>query len=110
MKTTHFLSDRQEENGPVQTVIVHFFAHFHIGMILNRAGIRKIRGARPLTIIHALFCLPFQGMNLYWGMVHSRNQEFGKSAVYDMLNRPNCNWRALLYHFLFDMKLIDLSV
>jgi hypothetical protein len=96
MKTTHSLSDRQEKNGSVQTVIVHFFAHFHIGALLNRAGILKIRGTRPLTIIHALFCLPFQGMNLYWGMVHSRNQEFGKSAVYAMVNRPNCNWRALL--------------
>lgn len=65
-------------------------------MLVNRAGIRKIRGTRPLTIVTALFCLPFQGMNLYWGMVHCRNQDFGKSAVYDIVNRPNCNWRALL--------------
>jgi hypothetical protein len=96
MQNTHSLSDRQEENETFQTVIAHFFAHFRIGMILNRAGIRKIRGARPLTIITALFCLPFKGTNLYWGMVHTRNREFGKSAVYDMLNRTNCNWRALL--------------
>jgi len=96
MENTQSLSDRQEENDPVQTGIYHFFAHFHIGTVLNRAGIRKIRGTRPLTIIRALFCLPFQGMNLYWSMVHSHNQEYGKSAVYDILNRPNYNWRALL--------------
>ncbi|MCD6309018.1 MAG: transposase [Candidatus Latescibacteria bacterium] len=96
MQITYSLSDRQEKNSRIQTAIDHFFAHFHIGVLLNGAGIRKIRGARPLTIINALFCLPFQGMNLYWGMVHSRNQEFGKSAVYDILNRPNFNWRTLL--------------
>lgn len=96
MQLTQSLRDRQEENAAIRTSIDHFFAHFHIGMIVNRAGIRKIRGARPLTILTALFCLPFQGMNLYWGLVHSRNREFGKSAVYDILNRPNCNWRTLL--------------
>lgn len=96
MQRTQSLSGRQEENTSTQTVIDHFFAHFHIGTILNRAGIRKIRGIRPHTLIMALFCLPFQGTNLYWSFVHSRNRECGKSAVYDILNRPNYNWRTLL--------------
>jgi hypothetical protein len=96
MQRTHSLSDSQEKNDAVQNTVVDFFATFHISSLMNRCGIRKIRGARPLSIITALFCLPFQGVNLYWGMVHTRKQEFGKSTVYDVLRRPNFNWRALL--------------
>jgi hypothetical protein len=33
---------------------------------------------------------------MYWGMVHTRKEEFGKNAVYDVLRRPNYNWRSLL--------------
>jgi hypothetical protein len=86
----------QEENDLVLTAIDHFFAHFHIGSRLNRAGIRKIRGARPLDIIRALFALPFQRTTLFWRIVRSHSLTFRKDAVYDVLNRPNFNWRTLL--------------
>lgn len=96
MQSTQPPCNSQGKNDIIQTAITDFFATFHTGTLMNRCGIRKIRGARPLSILTALFCLPFQGVNLYWGMVHSRKHEFGKTAVYDMVNRPNFNWRALL--------------
>jgi hypothetical protein len=88
----------QGENDPVLTAIEHFFAHFHIGSRLNRAGIRKMRGARPLDIIMALFALPFQRTTFFWRIVRSHSLTFRKDAVYDILNRPNFNWRTLLLY------------
>jgi len=88
--------DSQAENDRIQGTIEDFFDIFHIGSLLNRGGIRKVRGARPLAIVTALFSLPFKGVNLYWGIVRNREQGFFKDAVYDVLKRPNFNWRIVL--------------
>lgn len=96
MHTTQSPDVMQGENDFVLTAIDHFFAHFHIGSRLNRAGIRKIRGARPLDIIMAIFVLPFQRTTIFWSIVRSHSLTFRKDAVYDILNRPNFNWRTLL--------------
>lgn len=98
MHTTQSPGAMQGENDPVLTAIEHFFAHFHIGSRLNRAGIRKMRGARPLDIIMALFALPFQRTTFFWRIVRSHSLTFRKDAVYDILNRPNFNWRTLLLY------------
>jgi hypothetical protein len=96
MNTTESPGEKQGENEAVQTTIADFFAHFHIGSLLNQARIRKIRGAHPLAIITALFSVPFQRTTLYWGVIRNREQGFLKDAVYDVLNRPTFNWRVLL--------------
>jgi hypothetical protein len=96
MHTTQSPSENQGKNTAVQDTIADFFAHFHIGSILNRSGIRKIRGTRPLDIITALFSLPFQRTTQYWGIVRNRDLGFRKDAVYDVQKRPNFNWRILL--------------
>lgn len=96
METIQKPFDSQEKNDRIHGTIQDFFATFHIGSLLNRCGIRKVRGARPLVIITALFSLPFQGVNLYWGIVRNRELGFLKDAAYDVLKRPNFNWRILL--------------
>jgi hypothetical protein len=96
MHTTQSPDENQGESDPVQGAITDFFARFHIGSLLNRAGIRKIRGARPLDIVTELFTLPFQRTTLYWRIIHSPTLAFRKDAVYDILNRSNFNWRTLL--------------
>ena len=96
MQTTQRPEDSQEKNDGVQGRIEEFFDIFHIGSHLNRSGIKKIRGARPLAIVTALFSLPFQGVNLYWGIVQNRELGFLKDSVYDVLRRPNFNWRVFL--------------
>lgn len=96
MQVTQCQSESQVITETVQSTVADYFAIFRISTLLNRCGIRKIRGARPLAIITELFCLPFQGVNLYWGLVHTRKEEFGKNAIYDVLRRPNYNWRSLL--------------
>ncbi len=96
MQTTQIQVNTQEKIACVNGKIAEFFATFHIGSLLNRSGIRKIRGARPLAILTALFSLPFQGLNLYWGIVQNRELGFLKDTVYDILKRPNYNWRIFL--------------
>lgn len=96
MHTKQSPDETQGKNDTVQDAIAHFFAHFHIGSLLQRAGIRKVRGARPLDIMTALFALPFRRTTLYWGIICSPLAAFRKDAAYDFLNRPNFNWRTLL--------------
>jgi hypothetical protein len=96
MHTTQSPDETQGENDAVQTTIADFFAHFHIGTLLNQARIRKIRGAHPLAIITEIFSVPFQRTTIYWRIIKNRELGFLKDAVYDILNRPTFNWRALL--------------
>lgn len=96
MHTTQSPDKDQEKNNAARDDIADFFAHFHIGSRLNRSGIRKIRGVRPLDLVSAIFALPFQKTTLYWGIVRSQTLAFRKDAVYDILNRSNFNWRSLL--------------
>lgn len=96
MYTTQSPSENQGENTAVQDAITDLIAHFHIGMLLNRSGIRKVRGARPLDIITKLFSLPFLKTTLYWGIVRNQGLGYGKDAVYDIYKCSNFNWRALL--------------
>lgn len=37
-----------------------------------------------------------KGVNLYWGIVQNRELGFMKDSVYDVLRRPNFNWRIFL--------------
>lgn len=94
MHTTQSPSENQGENTAVQDAIADFFAHFHIGSLLNRSGIRKVHGARPLDIITVLFSLPFQRTTQYWGIVRNQYLGFRKDAVY--MERPRSKAVELL--------------
>ena len=96
MQITQVSFDLQEKNSGINGMIGDFFDTFHIGSLLNRSNIKKVRGARPLAVFTALFSLPFRGVNLYWGIVRNRELGFLKDSVYSILRRPNFNWRLFL--------------
>jgi hypothetical protein len=73
-----------------------FMARFKIGTLLNRAGIRKLRGLRPLVVLRIVFELAFFGRNIYTGVHNSASATLGKDAVYRFLSFPKHNWRRLL--------------
>jgi hypothetical protein len=72
-----------------------FFDNFAIGTLLNRAGIRKLRGASPASLFKAIFMLAFSRENFFRGIVEQENG-FGKDAAYGLLQGANYNWRKLL--------------
>jgi hypothetical protein len=78
--------DKQQEAIRLHTKIDSFFDNFTIGTLLNRAGIRKMRGVSPIMLLKAVFVLPFEGNNFFRGIVTGKQQEFRKDAAYDLLN------------------------
>jgi hypothetical protein len=88
--------DKQQEAIRLHTKIDSFFDNFTIGTLLNRAGIRKMRGVSPIMLLKAVFVLPFEGNNFFRGIVTGKQQEFRKDAAYDLLKGPRYNWRKLL--------------
>jgi hypothetical protein len=72
-----------------------FFDNFSLGTLLNRAGIRKLRGVTPVSLFRAIFMLAFSRENFFRGIVERQNG-FGKDAAYDLLQGANYNWRKLL--------------
>ncbi|MBD3196535.1 MAG: IS4 family transposase, partial [Candidatus Lokiarchaeota archaeon] len=73
-----------------------FFSKFHIGTILNNCGIRKLKGASPLTIMTSIFSLAFTGKNFFRGIVKNDEKPFGKDAAYEFLKSPVYNWRKVI--------------
>lgn len=73
-----------------------FMVKFKIGRLLNRSGIRKLRGIRPLSILRAVFELAFLGRNIYTGVHNARANGMGKDAVYRFLASSRSNWRRFL--------------
>lgn len=74
-----------------------FFDNFAIGTLLNRAGIRKLRGVSPTLLLKAIFLLPFEGATFFRGIVNGEKQHgFQKDAAYSLLRNPHYNWRRLL--------------
>jgi len=72
-----------------------FFDNFRLGTLLNRAGIRKLRGVSPVKLFKAIFMLAFIRENFFRGIVQ-QDQGFGKDAAYALLQGANYNWRKLL--------------
>ncbi len=56
----------------LQGRIDDFMARFKIGTLLNRCGIRKLRGIGPLLVLRTVFELAFFGRNIYTGVHHGR--------------------------------------
>jgi len=88
--------EKQQEAIQLHNKIDTFFDNFNIGTLLNRAGIRKMRGISPVMLLKAIFILPFEGNNFFRGIVTGKRLEFKKDAAYDLLKGPRYNWRKLL--------------
>ena len=86
----------QQEAKRQQSRIASFIANFHIGTLLNKSGICKLRGVSPLTLFTVIFMLPFEGNNFYRGIVTNTKLPFKKNAAYDLLKNPRHNWRKFM--------------
>jgi len=88
--------EEQQEAKQLKGKISTFINDCQIGTLMNRCGIRKVRGTSPLKLFTAIFMLPFEGNNFYRGIVTNKNLSFGKNAAYALLKNPRHNWRRLL--------------
>jgi hypothetical protein len=86
----------QQEAKQLQSRIASFLRDYHIGILLNKSGIRKLKGVSPLMLFSAIFLLPFEGNNFYRGIVTNSNLPFRKNAAYELLKNPCYNWRKLM--------------
>jgi hypothetical protein len=86
----------QQEATRLHNRIFSFLNDFQIGTILNKSGIRKLRGTSPLTLFTAIFLLPFEDKNFFRGIVENRELPFKKNAAYELLKNPRHNWRKFL--------------
>ncbi|MBU4394254.1 MAG: hypothetical protein L6271_11130 [Desulfobacteraceae bacterium] len=81
----------QQEAKRQQGKISSFIRNFQVGTLLNKSGIRKLRGISPLTLFSAIFMLPFEGDNFYRGIVTNADLPFKKNTAYDLLKNPRHN-------------------
>lgn len=86
----------QQEAKRLESKITSFFDDFKIGTLLNRCGIRKLRGVSPLTLFMSIFVLPFEGNNFFRGIVKNEKLDFKKDSAYDLLKNPCHNWRKFI--------------
>jgi len=92
MRSTSSEETDQDLGGRID----EFMARFKIGTLLNRSGIRKVRGLSPVLVLRTIFELAFFGRNIYTGVQNSPTAALGKDAVYRFLSSPRHNWRRLL--------------
>ena len=85
-----------QEAGRIEDRIATFFHEFSIGTLLNKAGIKKLRGASPCALFAAIFLLPFIGANFYRRIVKNHALTFKKDAAYNLLGNPRHNRRRFL--------------
>ena len=95
----------EQEARRLQSAIRSFFDNFSVGTLLNRFGIKKLKGASPLAIFEAIFMLAFRGQNFYRGIVLNEQLGFQKDVAYDLLENPRYNWRRFLLKLA--MKIIS---
>ena len=86
----------QQEAKQLQSRIISFMRDFHIGILLNKSGISKLKGISPLMLFSSIFMLPFEGNNFYRGIVANNALPFRKNAAYDLLKNPRYNWRRFM--------------
>ena len=87
----------QQEAKQLQSKISSFIRDYHIGTLLNKSGIRKLKGVPPLMLFSSIFMLPFEGNNFYRGIVANKNLPFRKNAAYELLKNPRYNWRRFMF-------------
>jgi len=86
----------QQETNRLRNRIFSFIDDLQIGTMLNKSGIRKLRGASPLALFTAIFMLPFENNNFFRGIVKNAGLPFRKNAAYELLKNPRHNWRKFL--------------
>jgi len=86
----------QQEAKRLQSKIFSFIGDFQIGTLLNKSGVRKMRGASPLMLFSVIFMLPFEGNNFFRGIVTNAGLPFRKNAAYELLKNPRHNWRKFM--------------
>jgi len=86
----------QQDTKRLNNRISSFVESFNIGTLLNKCGIRKLRGASPLELFTAIFMLPFEGNNFFQGIVNNSTLPFKKDAAYELLKNPRHNWRQFM--------------
>ena len=86
----------QQEAKRLHDRISAFMADLKVGTLLQKSGIRKLRGASPLTLFMTIFKLPFDGVNFSRGIVQNSSLDFRKDAAYELLRNPRHNWRRFL--------------
>lgn len=92
MRSTSFEREDQDLGGRID----EFMARFKVGTLLNRAGIRKMRGLSPLLVLRTIFELAFINRNIFTGVHENRESGPGKDIVYRFLSAPRYNWRKLI--------------
>ncbi|MEW6289268.1 MAG: transposase [Thermodesulfobacteriota bacterium] len=80
----------------LQGAIKKFFDNFSVGTLLNRSGIKKLKGVSPLVVFEAAFLLVFRGQSFYRGIVLNTELGFQKDVAYDLLENPRYNWRQFV--------------
>lgn len=86
----------QKEVKQLESRIQSFIGNYKIGTLLNKSGIRKLRGVSPLSLFFHIFKLPFEGNNFYRGIVTNGDLPFKKNSAYELLRNPRHNWRKLM--------------
>ena len=86
----------QQKAKRLQSRISSFIGDVKIGTLLNKSGIRRLRGVSPLTLFAVIFMLPFEGVSFAQGIVKNPALGFKKDAAYDFLKNPRHNWRRFM--------------
>lgn len=86
----------QQEAKRLNDRISAFMADLKVGTMLQKSGIRKLRGVSPLTLFTTIFKLPFEGVNFSRGIVLNSALDFRKDAAYELLRNPRHNWRKFM--------------
>ena len=74
----------QQEAKRLQGRIFSFFGVVQFGTLLNKSGVRKLRGVSPMTLFSVIFMLPFDGNNFYRGIATNAGLLFRKNAAYEL--------------------------
>ena len=96
MKGTKKEFKNQGKTSDITSTISNFFNEFHLGTLLNRSGISKVRGFSPTILLHDIFHLPFLNKNFFQGIVRNPAICYSKDVAYDFLKNSRYNWRKLL--------------
>jgi len=87
---------KEQETKHLHNKVESFFDNFRIGTLLNRSGVRKVRGISPMKLFSNIFLLPFEGNNFFRGIVTNEGLGFKKDTAYTLLKNPCHNWRSFM--------------
>ena len=87
---------KEQETKHLHNKVESFFDNFRIGTLLNRSGVRKVKGISPMKLFSNIFLLPFEGNNFFRGIVTNEGLGFKKDTAYTLLKNPCHNWRSFM--------------